>query len=192
MRKNAAFREQYQILKNSDNTYEFKNFDRGARLLKHGAAGGIQVIDEENGIFQIQYELANPNHKSGVGKSEIHNLYEETFHAADYEAGRSSSGISNPDSEGRKYLAHDKGDRSHEARAWKFAADNAPGAPVKISTSIDQYDVVITNSLIQQIKGAKNIEQVEKLLYEKFKVRVEVPATNQAGEIESKKPLYND
>jgi hypothetical protein len=66
-------------------------------------------------------------------------------------------------------IGHDANDRSHEARAWQFAAVNAPFLRKRPSVRIDNKLYFVYNPLALRIRNLpkeSDIPAIEKLLYE--------------------------
>ncbi len=121
--------------------------------------------------FLINYRFGKDigdDRKAPIGKSPFHDLFEETFRATDYLSG--SSGISLDPSNGALSFTR-KGAQIHgEARAWQFAANNAPfskkhGGYYKHQGQ--KYFFNSNNTLIGKIVNAKkDIGKIGSILFE--------------------------
>lgn len=169
-----AFRKEFRSLKESHRTYTYKRIDN----VKEGESGGFTSVDDAEEPhppykFTIHYSLIQ---KDYTGRSKYHAVFEETFHAVDYDESRVPIVISKNEDTGLYTIGHNQSDRSHEARAWQFAAVNAPfyrKRPLVRDTDGKLYYVY--NTLISQIKALPNatdISEIEKLLYVQFRYYV--------------------
>jgi len=170
-----AFRKEFKELRESTKTYTY------ARMNKDNFynSGGFISVDDATANhpvsqFTIHYSLLA---KDFTGRSVMHSIFEETFHAVDYELNRSSSLISFNSENGLYTIGHATGDRSHEARAWQFAAVNAPFYRRRPLVRIDGMEGLyyINNTLISQIKQlpeASDVPKIESLLYVEFSFQI--------------------
>ena len=162
-----AFRKEFKELRESTKTYTY------ARMNKDNFynSGGFISVDDATANhpvsqFTIHYSLLA---KDFTGRSVMHSIFEETFHAVDYELNRSSSLISFNSENGLYTIGHATGDRSHEARAWQFAAVNAPFYRRRPLVRIDNDLYYVYNPLVSQIRNltkTSDIHAIESLLYE--------------------------
>ena len=162
-----AFRKEFNELQKSRKTYTY------ARMNKKDTydTGGFISVDDATANhpvsqFTIHYRLIA---KDFTGRSFMHAIFEETFHAVDYELNRSSSMIGFNQDYGLHTVAHDANDRSHEARAWQFAAVNAPFLRKRPSIRIDDKLYFVYNPLALRIRNLpkkSDIHAIETLLYE--------------------------
>jgi len=72
-----------------------------------------------------------------------------------------------------------------------FAANNAPRT---VRANVGGMKVLVLNPLVQQIKSLKSnpnksISQIQKWIYEGFKINIFVPSTGKSGSL-NRKPLY--
>jgi RHS repeat-associated protein len=195
------FRREFKILKNDKHTYKYKSYKWGELQDKDGASGQIELMSSETNSdgdqinsFEIQYELSDRHYGDGVGRSKLHGLFEETFHAADYAADRSTSQLTSADSKGRVFLGHQRGDMNHEARAWNFAANYAPNPPKMVKENIDGYKVWVINPLVQQIRELDSDPYnpdpiISKLLYEGYSTRLFI-TPGDVYRTQTRKPIY--
>ena len=169
-----AFRKEFNSLKESYRTYTYKRIDD----VKEGESGGFISVDDAREPhppykFTIHYSLIQ---KDYTGRSKYHAVFEETFHAVDYDDSRVPVVISKNEDTGLYTIGHNQSDRSHEARAWQFAAVNAPfyrRRPLVRATDGKMYYVY--NTLISQIRALPNstdISKIEDLLYVQFRYYV--------------------
>jgi hypothetical protein len=162
-----AFRKEFNELQKSTRTYTY------ARMNKKDTyeSGGFISVDDATANhpvsqFTIHYRLIAEDF---TGRSFMHAIFEETFHAVDYELNRSSSMIDFNQDYGLHTIGHDANDRSHEARAWQFAAVNAPFLRKRPSVRIDNKLYFVYNPLALRIRNLpkeSDIPAIEKLLYE--------------------------
>jgi len=194
------FRKEFKTLKRSDNIYtykltEFEGPNKGdVELIK------TEIDDEGNSIqnFEIHYQKMDPNYGDGVGRSPLHGLFEETFHAADYELKQGSAQLTSPDQNNKTYIGHLRGDQSFETRAWNFAANYAPFAPKIVKSNADGIEYIVTNPLIQQIKALNSNHEnpnpkIGQWLYLGYDIHIVVPPTKEGEGYEGdlkQQPLY--
>ena len=162
-----AFRKEFNELQKSRKTYTY------ARMNKKDTydSGGFISVDDATANhpvsqFTIHYRLLA---KDFTGRSIMHAIFEETFHAVDYEPHRSSSMIGFNQDFGLYTIGHNAKDRSHEARAWQFAAVNAPFLRKRPSVRIDGKLYFVYNPLALRIRNLpkrSDIPAIETLLYE--------------------------
>ena len=161
------FRKEFNILKESKNVYTYNNTKQTGEDGR--ATGGISLnktnLDESGNIvnreFTINYTTKDKGQAAPIGKSPLHGLFEETFHSADYETGRSGMEIVN-NALGWK----DIGRRQYgEAIAWKFAADNAPFPLIAGFYYQNGVKVRTSQTLIGKIRSEDNIKNIAKLLF---------------------------
>ena len=166
-----AFRKEFKVLKESTHTYTYSRMTKNDQ---YNSNGFISVDDVWSlhpvSQFTIHYSLIA---KDVTGRSPMHAVFEETFHAVDFELKRSSSLIS-IDQNGLYVIGHDAADKSHEARAWQFAAINAPFHKRRpLVRAEDGHFYYVYNTLISQIRKlhkSSDIPKIELLLYEEFNV----------------------
>ena len=162
-----AFRKEFNELQKSRKIYTY------ARMNKKDTydTGGFISVDDATADhpvsqFTIHYRLLA---KDFTGRSIMHAIFEETFHAVDYEHNRSSSMIGFNQDYGLYTIGHDANDRSHEARAWQFAAVNAPFLRKRPSVRIDDKLYFVYDPLalrIRNLSKSSDIPVIETLLYE--------------------------
>ena len=163
-----AFRKEFNVLQKSEKTYTYARIDKKDTC----DTGGFISVDDATANhpvsqFTIHYRLLA---KDFTGRSVMHAIFEETFHAVDYELNRSSSMIGFNQEYGLYTVGHDANDRSHEARAWQFAAVNAPFLRKRPSVRIDGKLYFVYNPLALRIKNLpknSDIPAIETLLYER-------------------------
>ena len=158
------FRKEYASLQKSTKIYSYQRIDNG---------GNITVEDATATGYPTKYTI----HYSRIsndfyGRAPLHALFEETFHAVDFELKRSSSQIFFDEISGSYRIGHKSSDKSHEARAWQFAALNAPFYNKRpLITTENGIKVYVYNSLISQIRNLptqNDIQSIETLLYGSF------------------------
>ena len=170
-----AFRKEFNELQKSRKIYTY------ARMNKKDTydTGGFISVDDATADhpvsqFTIHYRLLA---KDFTGRSVLHAIFEETFHAVDYELKRSSSMIGFNQAYGLYTIGHDAKDRSHEARAWQFAAVNAPFYRRRPLVRIEDMEGLyyINNTLISQIRQlpeTSDVPKIESLLYVEFSFQI--------------------
>jgi RHS repeat-associated protein len=186
------YKKEVQGLEASLDVFEFKKVKQGS--IGGNDHGQIELLSQRkddvgnvtSNVFQIQYEKSDPTYGDGVGRSPYHGLFEETFHAGDYDQNRSTSGLTKPDGTGRVFIGHAAGDRNHEARAWNFAANNAPFAPQIVKSTAGDIEYRVITPLIQQIRELNSNPnnpnpQIAKWLYEGPRWRELVARASPAG-----------
>ncbi len=173
------FRKEFKTLENSQNVYTLHNTKATS-----GETGGITVDkinkDDDGNItnyeFSLNYSTKEDFRKAPVGKSPLHGLFEETFHAADFEKGRSgmkvlSMGALGWDNQSQRIFG--------EATAWKFAADNAPFSKnsgyFKSTFEGQTYKVFTNETIIRRIKETNDIGQIGRILFTKQRIPISSP-----------------
>lgn len=166
------FRQEHNILKESKDVFTYNRIP-GDPTTAEG--GNIELMGSQDYTldgeifssrkFNLNYERSK--RKTQLGQSPYHALFEETFHAADFTSERNfNMTLTPPDASGAQFIGSIHVDRSSEARAWMFAANNAPFA----LSVFDKRDattglkVRFTKPLIRQIRTATQ-GQVENWLF---------------------------
>jgi hypothetical protein len=133
----SSFREKFNTLKKSTNTYTFKNIGKGSGTQGENL-GRIEQDGDKKNHFNIKYTLKNANwFKSGknqFGLSKKHALFEETYHAWDFETGLSGLSVVSDSRFGNVIGGENKEILMNaEGRAWLWTVNNTRGKKEGVS-----------------------------------------------------------
>jgi len=182
--QSTAFAQKVNTLRKSENTYTYNDNHRTG-----GVVGYIEKTDECQ--YELHYSTNSQSQYNHEGKSPYHSLFEETFHAVDYENNVEGVSFNDNNVPNIMIVKPPEARRMFEATANKWVAENAPGSKESISWYYKGVGTISTEqTLIKQMKTS-DIKTISKMLFEGYSIPIKLPNGNN-DYLDVTKPPYRD